>query len=198
MSKILRRIHMYLALFLTPWVLMYTISTFMMNHREWFQHLWGKGQPGWTPERTAEFRGQFPDNAAPREKARILLTALDMDGTFNVQQQGNEHGPFAVIRQHPANERRVTLNPETSKVTIERREFRWNHFFERFHRRRGYQHDYLTEDFWAASVDFFVLAMVFWVLSGLWLWWELKVTRVLGAAALLSGIAIFLIFLRTT
>ena len=28
---------MYLALFLTPWVLMYTFSTFVMNHRDWFR-----------------------------------------------------------------------------------------------------------------------------------------------------------------
>ena len=32
-SKILRRTHMYLALFLAPWVLMYALSTAAMNHR---------------------------------------------------------------------------------------------------------------------------------------------------------------------
>mgnify|MGYP003337031680 CR=1 FL=1 len=36
MSLLLRRIHLYLALFLAPWVLMYTASTFVMNHRSWF------------------------------------------------------------------------------------------------------------------------------------------------------------------
>ncbi len=31
-SKLLRRIHLYLALFLTPWIRMYAVSTFAMNH----------------------------------------------------------------------------------------------------------------------------------------------------------------------
>jgi hypothetical protein len=38
-SKILRRTHMYLALFLTPWMLIYALSTMAMNHRELFKRL---------------------------------------------------------------------------------------------------------------------------------------------------------------
>ena len=33
----------------------------------------------------------------------------------------------------------------------------------------------------AASVDLAITAMVFWVLSGLWMWWEMKATRGFGA-----------------
>ena len=36
-SLIIRRIHLYLALFLTPWMLMYAISTVVMNHRGFFK-----------------------------------------------------------------------------------------------------------------------------------------------------------------
>ena len=32
-SKVIRRTHMYVALFLAPWVLMYALSTMVMNHR---------------------------------------------------------------------------------------------------------------------------------------------------------------------
>jgi hypothetical protein len=35
-SKLLRRSHMYLALFLTPWMLVYALSTMGMNHRQYF------------------------------------------------------------------------------------------------------------------------------------------------------------------
>jgi len=37
--------------------------------------------------------------------------------------------------------------------------------------------------------------MIFWALSGLWMWWEMKVTRGLGAAALLAGAGLFALFL---
>jgi hypothetical protein len=36
LSKVLRRTHMYVALFLFPWVLMYAVSTLVMNHRAVF------------------------------------------------------------------------------------------------------------------------------------------------------------------
>ena len=39
--------------------------------------------------------------------------------------------------------------------------------------------------------------MVFWVLSGLWMWWEMKVTRGLGLAALLGGVGLFAFYLLT-
>ena len=33
-SLVLRRTHMYAALFLTPWMLIYALSTMAMNHRD--------------------------------------------------------------------------------------------------------------------------------------------------------------------
>ena len=41
----------------------------------------------------------------------------------------------------------------------------------------------------------FVAGVIFWALSGLWMWWELKVTRRLGALALAGGVALFAFFL---
>jgi hypothetical protein len=59
------------------------------------------------------------------------------------------------------------------------------------HRRRGFQHAYALEDLWAFSVDFFIGSVIFWALSGLWLWWELRGTRPWGAVALGLGSAMF-------
>ena len=58
-SKIVRRTHMYLALFLVPWVLMYALSTSAMNHRHFFQEYYGeKGAPFHT-EREMVYDGIF-------------------------------------------------------------------------------------------------------------------------------------------
>jgi hypothetical protein len=35
-SKFIRQTHMYLALLLAPWILLYALSTIAMNHREAF------------------------------------------------------------------------------------------------------------------------------------------------------------------
>lgn len=196
-SKVLRRTHLYMALFLTPWILMYTASTFVMNHRDWFREIYGKGMPGWRAERETIFEGAIAEGSQPKDIARQILVSLAMDGNHTVAKPADD-GSFAIVRQFATNEKRLTFTPSTKKLVIESREFRPNFFLERFHRRRGYQTDYKTDDVWAFTVDVVVAAIVFWALSGLWLWWELKITRALGAAFLLGGIAIFTILLRTT
>jgi hypothetical protein len=35
--QLVRRVHMYLGLFLAPWMFMYAVSTLVMNHREFVQ-----------------------------------------------------------------------------------------------------------------------------------------------------------------
>jgi hypothetical protein len=50
---------------------------------------------------------------------------------------------------------------------------------------------YRLDTLWAVSVDLVIVAMVFWVASGIWMWWEMKVTRRLGLSALIVGVATF-------
>ena len=93
--------------------------------------------------------------------------------------------------------RRLTFTPNTRRLLIERMTFRPNAFLERFHRRRGYATGYGLDTAWAVAVDAAIVGMAFWALSGLWLWWEMKVTRRLGAAALAAGAGLFALFLLT-
>ena len=59
-SKVVRRTHMYLALFLFPWMLMYALSTLAMNHRAIFAARYGQGP--WHSRRSGElvYDGVFP------------------------------------------------------------------------------------------------------------------------------------------
>jgi hypothetical protein len=71
---------------------------------------------------------------------------------------------------------------------------RANAFLERFHRRRGFATGYALDTVWAVTVDALIVALVVWVLSGLWMWWEMTATRKLGAVAALGGLAVFALF----
>jgi hypothetical protein len=88
----------------------------------------------------------------------------------------------------------VTFDPAAQKVVIQREEFRTPTFLERMHRRRGYNHPYALEDTWGFSVDVAVVIMVFWSLSGVWLWWEIKSVRLWGTLALGAGLGLFAVF----
>ena len=186
---------MYLALFLMPWMLIYALSTIVMNHRDFFRRFYATPAPTFEKERELTYDGSFPPGATPAQMARQILASIDMDGAFGANRTGD--GRLIINRQDPIAIRRITYTPADHRVVVERQPFRMNAFFERIHRRRGYDQPYTLEKSWGFSVDLAIFAMIFWVASGLWMWWEMKVTRLTGALFGLSGIAIFALFLAT-
>jgi hypothetical protein len=194
MSLLLRRIHLYLALFLSPWILMYTVSTFVMNHRESFRGPGPAPPPKFELERETTYQGIMPDGATPQQIALQLMASLDMEGAYAIARSASPD-KIVINRQHPVSPRRITYSVTDRKVTIEKMVFSGTSFLERMHRRRGFQHNFFLEDLWAASVDLTILGLFLLALSGLWMWWELKVTRGPGALALGAGVALFGLFL---
>jgi hypothetical protein len=182
---------MYLALFLFPWIGMYAISTMVMNHHALFDRRYGPGQPPFVVERDMNLTVAAP-GARPADLARQLLASLDLEGSHAVSVRAD--GTLVVVRHDLLTPRRLTFTPSSGRLVIERQEPRVDAVLERFHRRRGYGTGYTLDTIWAASVDLVIVAMVFWVLSGLWMWWEMRVTRVIGAAALIGGVLAFAAF----
>ncbi len=182
---------MYLALFLGPWVLMYAASTFVMNHRVWF-----RGEtpqpPKWEVVSRAPYAGEFPPGADGGVMARQILASLGVDGAH---QATLREGKLTIQRNEAGRPLRISYSTADNLLTVERQKFETPAFLERMHRRRGFQHPYPLEDTWAFSVDLFIGVMLFWTLSGLWMWWELKPTRKWGAWSLFAGAALFAFFL---
>lgn len=188
-SRLLRRIHLYLALFLTPWMLMYALSTMAMNHRKAFPET----PPPYTTLRDTSFDITLPDTENHRTQAAVLLAALSLDGAFTAQRKPN--GPLIITRQTALAPHRITFDPSSRRLLIEQQEFRPNTFLERMHRRRGLQQPFLADTLWSFSVDLVIAAMIFWALSGLWLWWEMRATRTPGALTAAAGLALFAFYL---
>ena len=194
MSLLLRRIHLYLALFLAPWILMYAASTFVMNHRSLFHGPPPNPPPKFEVERELVYPGEMPAGATPQQVALQLLATLDMDGVHNV---ARPFSPERVVinRQHAVSPRRITYTAADKKVVVEKMLFSGAGFLETMHRRRGYRHDYPLADLWAVSVDITIVGLLFLSLSGIWMCWEMRVTRPLGVLSLAAGFALFGIFL---
>lgn len=170
---------------------MYALSTFVMNHRDWFR---GRHAPPPKWEHVSEqvYDGVFPPAADPASMGRQILMSLNLDGAH---QAALRDGKIVIQRFAAVQPLRLTFTPADRKLVIERQLLEGPAFLERMHRRRGFQHPYALEDTWAFTVDLFIAAVLFWALSGLWLWWELKVTRPWGAVAAAIGFALFGFFL---
>jgi hypothetical protein len=193
-SRLVRRVHMYLGLFLAPWMLMYAASTAVMNHREFVQSFYSPKSPAMILERQLSYSRAFHPETKPQQIGEQILLDIGLEGAHRVT--GGQNGkPLVIERQHAFAPRRITWEPERGQLIIHRQEFRGPTFLERMHRRRGFQHPYAFEDSWAFSVDLAVLAMIFWAVSGLWLWWELRPTRIWGVASMVLGLVLFALFL---
>jgi len=192
-SLLIRRTHMYVALFLFPWLLMYALSTAVMNHRTMFASSAPGGAPVFEKERELPYEAAFSNDADLRTISRQILSSVDLDGAHNVTRR--KDGAIVITRTDLLAPRRLTYMPDDRTLVIEKLPYRTNVMLERFHRRRGYATGYALDTAWAVTVDAVIAGMIFWVLSGLWMWWEMKVTRGFGALALLTGAGLFVLFI---
>ncbi len=192
-SRWIRRIHMYAGLFLVPWMAMYALSTLVMTHRESVQSLYSSKNPAWVTESELNYTSLQGAIMTRDQMANQILHDIGLDGAHSVSVGGNGQ-PLVITRQHALATRRISYDPASLKIKIERQEFRTSTFLERMHRRRGYKEPYTRDDIWGFTVDAAVVAMVFWSLSGIWMWWELKAARFWGALSLAGGLGLFFLF----
>jgi hypothetical protein len=126
-----------------------------------------------------------------------ILEHLALDGGAFSSRKSPDGQRIEVLREDPIVPRRITYTPADRKLVVEKQIFRVPPFLEEMHRRRGFQSEYILNDIWGLTVDLFIASMILWVLTGLWMWWELKKTRGLGALAFAVGVGLFVFFLFT-
>jgi hypothetical protein len=192
-STLIRQIHRFLGLLLAPWILLYALSTIGMNHSEVFRphHL------PWERESEQVLPMQFSAAATPEFMGEQILRTLHLEGNFRAD-LNQDRNTLTIVRNESIYLRRITYSVRDGNLLVERQPFATQLFLERMHRRRGYDAGFAADNGWAVSVDIFVVAITFWVLSGLWMWWELKTTRRAGAVVALSGIALFVALILTS
>lgn len=188
-----RRVHLYLGLFLSPWVLAYALSTALMNHRESVRAYLGTPSAHTSP-RQQPYSRTFSTDTPTETIARLILDDIGLPGAHRFS-GGTPGKPLVIERHHPLGYQRVTWHRDTGTLEIDREPFHTTTLLERLHRRRGYHHPYPLEDAWAASVDLTMVAMLFWAISGVWIGWSMPDTRLAGGLSLASGLALFLLFL---
>ncbi len=195
-SKLIRRTHMYLALFLTPWMLIYALSGLVLNHGQAVRALYGDkwGQMEKVEERP--YTAAFSADADARLIAAQILEHLGLSGTFNVVPGANA-SRLVINRNAAFAQHRITYFRNEHRLLIEKQAFSAPVFVNRTHFRHGYEQPFLSAKIWAVVVDLAVVGMLFWVLSGIWMWWEIKPARVPGAVLALSGLGLFGLMLAT-
>lgn len=190
---LLRRCHMYLGLFLTPWLTMYAVSTVVFNHYERINQIYGGHMERFEPEKEIDYKKSFAAGTTLRSKGEQILEDLKLSGSFGIQQRDSS---LVIDRRDPVAPKRITYIPGRGKLIIEGRPFRTPNVLTMLHSQVGYTNRLNRIKAWAFSVDLTAIATILLVISGFWMWWELKVTRAWGAFFAIFGLVLFGIFLR--
>ncbi|MFK7817520.1 MAG: hypothetical protein AB8G99_02280 [Planctomycetaceae bacterium] len=99
-----------------------------------------------------------------------LLFSAEVDGVPTVVSYSLGNGAVSAVREDSV--------PEVKTKS----------FLLRMHKSRTYSPDFNIRWFWALLVDGMVISMVFWGLSGMIMWWQIKRTRLLGGGFLVASL----------
>jgi len=189
-DKINRRTHLYLGLFLIPWLLMYGVSSFIIIHQSWF----GAGkQLVWEPLFEREYRRPIADQEDLRVTAQEILNDCNLEGAFWADKPNPD--TLHIDRFSFWGSTRLTYSIKDQKLKAERQRMRPSQAVVRMHFRGGYGQPTLWDKFWGLLVDLACVGIIIWIASGLIMWWRLPRLRGWGAIAVGGGVLSFLLLI---
>ena len=197
-----RRLHLYLAMALLPWFVMFAFSSLAFAHPnalEWMypaRDVYGEGNGNWETLSSESYQGgsDLTSSQAAREAFADRVVA-ERDLECSVWVSGMRGDQFEVRCVRFLSVQRITYNVRSSTLLAEEQRFRLDLFLTRLHARSGYPQDDALNTAWAIIVDVVCLAMILWVASGTYMWWKQPRLRRWGAVSLAAGIVTFLGFM---
>lgn len=191
-SRLIRRLHLYAGLLLLPWVVMFGVSSFVFNHPAWFA--------GTGPNASAVVWETLADRpydieVVPGVDLRVIAArmigdlGLSSDAGYGVYRNNPDRINVTLPNfRHPV---RITYFISEHRALVERRPFVSGQFLTGLHTRGGYHLGSGRQTAWAVTIDLVSGLLLFWIASGLYMWWGLPASRSWGWLALAAGLVAF-------
>ena len=151
-----------------------------------------KSEPGTPPEAAGPLL--LPDPLHERMKATVPVV-LERTRFPSGEVSITNVPDLSFLMSDGAKVWRVTYNAMTGTVTgasadsAAPEELSARRFLTRLHQTHGFPGGPNAKWFWAVVVDVMAFVMVFWGISGVFMWWQIKATRGLGLCVLLLSVA---------
>lgn len=189
----LRDLHLYLGLFISPFVLLFALSVFYLNH--------AKLIPGERPAHT------YSDLAIPEgfdrlkgieaiEQAKTLLPQVGVTGEigFLRYNPGEHRLTFPVSKA--GSEATVDVDLDARTAVVKRRAMSVFESLSYLHKMPGPHNvairgNWIGTRIWRIFADTTIYLLLFISLSGIYLWWAIRAERRAGLALLAAGAVTF-------
>jgi len=190
-DRLMRALHLYTSLLLVPWMIVYAVSAFCLNHSTWFSDPARGTGPKWEPVSEVEFPldDQFPED--PKQQARAILKHLDLEGAYRIGGDPAAN-PMMIYRSCAAGQYQVAWHRQPSRLVVQRYGPTSLYLvFNNLHYQHGYDQQGVVYRTWAVIVDVVTFSTVIWIISGIYLWARRPRKRRLGGACLVAGALLF-------
>jgi hypothetical protein len=185
-----RTLHLYIGLFVSPFVLIFSVSVLMLNHAGYLNRV----MPVKRLPVIKTHLDKIPYDTSDLQTAKAIIKKLEIKGEIDFISQNDGHISFPVTL--PGERTKIEVNKYTNDVLITRDEegvFRATNYLHKMPgphntKIRG-NANFMTN--WRVLADIVVYLMLFLSASGIFLWYFLKAERKLGWLAIISGAIIF-------
>jgi len=187
---LIRKLHLYFGLFISPFVLMFSCSLLAINHEGFLnkfapvKHL---------PEIRTKL-DKIPFGSSELATARSIITKLGIDGEIDYISNEDNNIFFPVSK--PGLRTTIRINILTDSVIITRELLGAMRAMSYLHKMPGPHVEAIRGNstflkIWRLMADAVVYVILFLTVSGIFLWYFLKIERNLGLFALTLGIVFF-------
>ena len=173
-----RHLHFYFGLFVSPFIVIFSLSTIMLNH-------------GWKPvpqESVSTVSVQIDESLKGEQLVSELTSQLDLRGEIvgNGRMRDNKTTVFVM---RPGATRRVVVDMEAGQAEITLKTFGFLDTMRYLHKNPGPHKptNWLFGKIWGWLADATVYLTLFLTVSGIYMWVVLKAERKIGLIALGAG-----------
>lgn len=187
---LVRTLHLYFGLFISPFICIFSISTLVFNHEGALNRI--------NPlESLADIKtklDKIPYETTDLLTAKAIIQKLNIDGEIDFISKNEEYISFPVNK--PGLTTKIKVNIHTDSVLITRQQKGSLRAMSYLHLMPG-QHNVNMRGnsaflkIWRVLADAVVYVLLFLTISGIFLWYLLKVERKLGLYAIALGIFFF-------
>jgi hypothetical protein len=190
----IRDLHLYLGLSVSPYILVFAVSTLFLNHawKPWNEDDPAVGKGRWTATI------KVPDEMGSLSQAQSVVRQLELSGEIDFI----VYSPEEKRIEFPLNTRgvrtKVSVDLRTGTTTVERRRTGLWDALIYLHKSPGPHNAKIRENWfytrlWTIFSDATVYAVLFLSIGGIYLWAVLKTERKSGLIFLGIGMVVFLL-----
>ncbi len=187
---LIRTFHIYFGLFISPFILIFSISVLAFNHMGFLNQI----NPVKSLPEIRTKLDNIPYDTTDLLTAKAIIRKLDIKGEIDFIMKNDDQISFPVNK--PGVKTRVVVNTHTDSVVITRqmegsiRAMNYLHIMPGQHNAK-IRGNSLFLKIWRLMADAVVYLLLFLILSGIFLWYFLEFERNTGFYAIILGMLFF-------